>query len=114
MAVHRILVTDQIDPEGGVASLREKCQAALLKERDKAVRNNVKQQVMEALLKANDIELSVNVKLLLDHDETHLHDEVLALAAYGTDDQAVGAQLLPAIQRHPVEDRWLLSRLERT
>ncbi|WP_029890474.1 trigger factor [Polycyclovorans algicola] len=51
------LKSHQIDPEGGVASLREKCQTALLKERDKAVRNNVKQQVMEALLKANDIEV---------------------------------------------------------
>ena len=51
------LSSHQIDPEGGVASLREKCHAALVKQRDKAIRNNVKQQVMEALLKANEIEV---------------------------------------------------------
>ena len=47
----------QIAPEAGVAGLREKCQAALTKERDKAIRNRVKQQVMDELLKANDIEV---------------------------------------------------------
>lgn len=46
-----------VDPDAGVDGLRSKCRQALEKERDKAVRNRLKQQVMDQLLAANPIEV---------------------------------------------------------
>lgn len=43
--------------EGGIDALREKVRGSLEKERDRAVRNRVKQQIMDGLLAANPIEV---------------------------------------------------------
>ncbi len=42
--------------EGGIDALREKVREGLAREKEKAVKNSVKQQIMDELLKANEVE----------------------------------------------------------
>ncbi|HVT34601.1 MAG TPA: trigger factor, partial [Nevskiaceae bacterium] len=51
------LKSHQVEESAGEAGLREKCRAALVKERDKAVSNSVKQQALDQLLAHNPIEI---------------------------------------------------------
>jgi len=99
------LAAHQIPTEGGVAALREKCQTALTKERDKACRNRVKQQVMDQLLQANDIEVP---QAMIDEELPRLRREAaqrmgLQQAEGMTDEQLEG--MLPAAMFEPQAKR---------
>lgn len=70
--------------EGGVEALREKVRGSLERERDKAVKSRVKQQIMDALLEANPIEVPGT---LVDQEIERLRQESM--------------QRLPVDQRKP-------------
>lgn len=77
--------------EGGVEALRQKVRESLESERDKAVRNRVKQQIMDALYAANPVDVP---KALVAQEIERLRGEA--------------AQRLPQAQRKPEQLRqWM-------
>ncbi len=69
------LKSHNVDPDAGESGLRDKCRQALEKERDKAVRNRLKQQVMDQLLAANPIEVP---EALITQETPRLQQEAAA------------------------------------
>lgn len=61
--------------EGGVAALRERIRESLGRQRDQAVRTQLKRQVMDKLVEANQIELP---QVLVDGEIDHLRDQAKA------------------------------------
>lgn len=86
------LKAHQVDEAAGVAGLREKGRAALEKERDKAVRNRLKNQALEQLLKLNPIELP---EAAIRQEIPRLRDEAAARMNLPQLDAAKREQMLP-------------------
>ncbi|HEY9544822.1 MAG TPA: trigger factor [Solimonas sp.] len=86
------LKAHQVEEAAGEAGLREKCQAALVKERDKAVRNRLKTQALDQLLKANPIELP---QALVQQEIPRMRDEAAARMNMANLEPAKRAELLP-------------------
>lgn len=86
------LKAHQVEEGAGEAGLREKCRTALEKERDKAVRNRLKSQALEQLLKTNPIELP---QALIQQEIPRLRDEAAARMNMANLDPAKRAELLP-------------------
>jgi trigger factor len=61
--------------EGGVAALRERIKESLERQRDQAIRAQLKKQVMDKLLAANDIELP---QVMVDGEIEHLRSQAQA------------------------------------
>lgn len=86
------LAAHQVDEAAGVEGLREKCRKALEKERDKALRNRLKSQALEQLLKANPLEIP---EALIQQEIPRLRDEAAARMNMSKVDPAKRAELLP-------------------
>lgn len=86
------LKSHQVEESAGEAGLREKCRAALEKERDKAVRSRLKSQALEQLLKLNPIELP---QALIQQEIPRLREEAAARMNLAKIDPAKRAELLP-------------------
>ncbi len=86
------LQAHQVEESAGEAGLRDKCRLALEKERDKAVRNRLKNQALEQLLKANPIELP---KALIEQEIPRLREEAAARMNMSKLDPATRTELLP-------------------
>jgi trigger factor len=86
------LAAHQVDASAGEAGLREKCAQALEKERDKAIRNRLKTQALDQLLKANPIELP---QALVAQEIPRMRDEAAARMNMTNIDPAKRAELLP-------------------
>lgn len=74
-----------VDADAGEAGLREKCRAALTKERDKGVAARLKQQIMDQLLAVNPLELP---QALVQQEIPRLREEAAArmnMAGVGAD-----------------------------
>lgn len=82
----------QVDEAAGEAGLREKCRAALEKERDKAVQNRIKAQVLEQLLAAHPIEVP---EALIQQEIPRLRQEAAARMNMANADAAKLKELLP-------------------
>lgn len=61
--------------EGGVVALRERIKESLERQRDQAVRAQLKKQVMDKLVEANEVELP---QVLVDGEIEHLHNQAKA------------------------------------
>ncbi|NGY03465.1 trigger factor [Solimonas terrae] len=86
------LQAHQVDAAAGEAGLREKCKLALEKERDKAIRNRLKSQALEQLLKTNPIELP---QALIKQEIPNLRQEAAARMNMANLDPAKRDELLP-------------------
>lgn len=86
------LKAHQIEEAAGVAGLRDKCRQALEKERDKAIRNRLKGQALEQLLKANAIEIP---DALIEQEIPRLREEAAARMNMNKVEPAKLAELLP-------------------
>ncbi|SEP66315.1 trigger factor [Solimonas aquatica] len=86
------LKAHQVEEGAGEAGLRAKCQAALEKERDKAVANRLKSQALEQLLQRNPLELP---RALIEQEIPNLRREAAARMNMANVDAAKQAELLP-------------------
>lgn len=98
------LSAHNVEAGKGEAGLREKCEAALVKERDKAVRARLKQQVFDQLLAANPIDVPA---ALIEQETPRLQQE--AAARMGLDQRGLSpeqlTQMLPAALFAPQAQR---------
>lgn len=81
-----------VDEAAGVGGLREKCRAALEKERDKSIRNRLKTQVLEQLLSVNPIEVPT---ALVEQEIPRLRQEAAARMNMAQVDAAKLEELMP-------------------
>jgi trigger factor len=81
-----------VDEAAGAGGLREKCRAALEKERDKSIRNRLKTQVLEQLLSVNPIEVPT---ALVEQEVPRLRQEAAARMNMAQVDAAKLEELMP-------------------
>lgn len=86
------LQAHQVEEAAGEAGLREKCTQALEKERDKAIRNRLKGQALEQLLKANPVEIP---QALIQQEIPRLRDEAAARMNMNNVEPAKRVEMLP-------------------
>lgn len=105
------LSAHNVEPGKGEAGLREKCQLALTKERDKAVRARLKQQVFEQLLAANPVEVP---QALIEQETPRLQQEAAArmgLEQRGMSPEQLAQMLPPALFAPQAQRRVALGLL---
>jgi trigger factor len=86
------LKTHGVDEAAGVAGLREKCKAALEKERDKSIQNRLKTQVLDQLLSVNPIEVPT---ALVEQEIPRLRQEAAARMNMAQVDAGKLKELMP-------------------
>ncbi|MFP5307480.1 MAG: trigger factor [Gammaproteobacteria bacterium] len=86
------LKTHGVDEAAGVAGLREKCKAALEKERDKSIQNRLKTQVLDQLLSVNPIEVPT---ALVEQEVPRLRQEAAARMNMAQVDAGKLKELMP-------------------
>ncbi|NKF23404.1 trigger factor [Solimonas marina] len=86
------LQAHQVDEAAGEAGLRDKCKQALEKEREKAVRNRLKNQALEQLLKANPIDVP---EALVQQEIPRMRSDAAARMNMGNIEPEKAAELLP-------------------